>query len=102
MTGEILQGGNKPIKKPIFLAQKIVKNMEPSDLFFWILKMCSHSNISRFAQKIVELPQFTPEMLLTWNAAGFEGGKKNPLVASTLAGAGLLFYYKSWHLQLSH
>ena len=33
-TGEILQGGTKPIKKPIFLAQKIVKNMEPSDLFF--------------------------------------------------------------------
>ena len=59
--------------------------------------MCSHSNISRFVQKIVELPQFIPEMLLTWNAAGLEGGKKNPLVASVLAGAGLLFFYKSWH-----
>ena len=100
-TGEILQGGTKPIKKPIFLAQNLWK-YGTFRFILWILKMCSHSNISRFAQKIVELPQFTPEMLLTWNAAGFEGGKKNPLVASTVVGAGLLFYYKSWHLQLSH
>ena len=34
MTGEILQGGTKPIKKPIFFQLKICENMEPSDLFF--------------------------------------------------------------------
>ena len=96
-TGEILQGGTEPIKKPIFFAQKLWK-YGIFRFILWILKMCLHSNISRFVQKIVELPQFIPEMLLTWNAAGLEGGKKNPLVASVLAGAGLLFFfYKNWH-----
>ena len=43
-----------------------------------------------FSQKIVEFPQLS-QRCRSRECSGTEGGKKNPLTTSVLAGAGLLF-----------
>ena len=79
MTGAVfmmfVQGGNQPIIETNFFCSKIVK-YEIFRFILWVLKMCLHSDISRFVQrKLLNYLNLSQKMLL-WRGCILVEGKK--------------------------
>ena len=97
MTGEIfmmfVQGGNEPIIETNFLLKKLWK-YGIFRFILWVLKMCLHSNISRFVQrKLLNYLNLSQKcysgVVASWLRVKNEN---NSLTTSTLAGVKLLLF----------